>query len=90
MANITLSIPDDVRERMRNYPEIKWSEVVRQAILEYLDKLTGSESFDTSHYARFAERTGVDLSKITIADAEEHYKKMRKLEWDRLSMTQIS
>ncbi len=90
MANITLSIPDDVRERMRKYPEIRWSEVVRSAILDYLDGLMGSETRDSSHYARLAERTGVRLEDIPLAEAEKHYKKMRDLEWKRHSSTQAS
>ena len=90
MANLTLSIPDDTRERMRRYPEIKWSEVVRKAILEYLDKLMGSETYDSSHYARLAEHTGVNLESISMDKAEKHYKKMRNLEWKRHSTTRAS
>ncbi|TFG26433.1 hypothetical protein EU527_19735 [Candidatus Thorarchaeota archaeon] len=90
MANITLSIPDDIRERMRKYPEIKWSEVVRRAILEYLDELMGSETHDSSYYAELAKRIGVRLDDISIDEAEKHYKKMRDLEWRRHSTTRTS
>ncbi|MFQ5834238.1 MAG: hypothetical protein ACE5H4_16155 [Candidatus Thorarchaeota archaeon] len=90
MANLTLSIPDDVRERMRKYPEIKWSEVVRRAILEYLDRLMGSETIDSAHYAKLAEKTGVNLDSISMDEAERHYGKMRELEWERHSMTRTS
>lgn len=34
MASLTLSIPEDLREKMREFPEINWSEVARQAIVE--------------------------------------------------------
>ena len=90
MANITLSIPDDVRERMRKYPEIKWSEVVRRAIIEYLDDLTGSETRDSTYYAKIAERLGIRLEEIPLVEAERHYKKMRDLEWKRHSTTRMS
>ncbi len=90
MANITLSIPDDVRERMRRYPEIKWSEVVRKAILEYLSKLMGSETRNVSHYAKLAETKGVNLNEISLDDAEKHYMQMRDLEWERHSSTRTS
>ena len=90
MANITLSIPDDVRERMRKYPEIRWSEVVRSAILEYLDKLTGSETYDSSYYAELAKRTGIRLEDISLDEAEKHYEKMRDKEWERHSTTRTS
>lgn len=34
MATLTLAIPDDLRVKMRHFPEINWSEVARQAIVE--------------------------------------------------------
>ncbi len=90
MANITLSIPDEIRKLMKKYPEIKWSEVVRKAIIEYLDRLRGSETLDSDYYANLARDTGVDLDSISIDQAEKHYEKMRKMEWERRSTTQTS
>jgi hypothetical protein len=34
MPNLTLAIPDDLKARMGRFPEINWSEVARQAIVE--------------------------------------------------------
>jgi len=34
MASLTLSIPEELREKMREFPEINWSEIARQAIVE--------------------------------------------------------
>ncbi len=34
MANLTLSIPSDLKMQMDHFPEINWSEVARQAIME--------------------------------------------------------
>ena len=34
MTNLTLSIPDDLKVKMGRFPEINWSEVARQAIME--------------------------------------------------------
>ena len=39
MPNITLSIPPDLYKKMKEHPEIKWSEVARRAIAEYLAKI---------------------------------------------------
>ncbi len=90
MANITLSIPNDIRERMKKHPEIKWSEVVRRAILEYLDKLVGSDTFEPDHYVKLAEKAGVDLEAIPLDRAKSHYEKMREMEWERDSTTRMS
>ncbi len=34
MANLTLAIPSELKETMKRFPEINWSEVARQAIVE--------------------------------------------------------
>lgn len=34
MPNLTLTIPEDIKQRMAMFPEINWSEVARQAIVE--------------------------------------------------------
>ena len=39
MATITLSIPNDIRERMRQFPEINWSGLVRKTIEEQVKHL---------------------------------------------------
>ncbi|MFH0884299.1 MAG: hypothetical protein V1861_01155 [Candidatus Micrarchaeota archaeon] len=36
MSNVTLYVPDDVKHEMENRSEIKWSEVIRKAILAKL------------------------------------------------------
>lgn len=32
MVNMTMAIPEQLHKAMKKYPEIKWSEVARQAI----------------------------------------------------------
>jgi len=39
MANLTLSVPDDLYEEMKKHPEIRWSEVARQALAKKLEDL---------------------------------------------------
>ncbi|MCD6409680.1 MAG: hypothetical protein J7L98_05025 [Candidatus Verstraetearchaeota archaeon] len=39
--NLTVRIPRELRERMRKHPEVRWSEVVRRAIEDFLDRLEG-------------------------------------------------
>jgi hypothetical protein len=36
MVNMTLAMPDDVHAKMKQFPEISWSEVARQAIIKRL------------------------------------------------------
>jgi len=39
MVNMTLAIPDDLHAKMRKHSEIRWSEIARRAIREYVDEL---------------------------------------------------
>jgi len=44
IPNITLSIPEDVYKKMKEHSGIKWSEVVRKAIVDYLKKKVKQKS----------------------------------------------
>ena len=51
MVNITLSIPEKTYQKMKQFPEIRWSEVSRQAItkkIEFLEKVNENNSQYTS------------------------------------------
>jgi len=39
MASLTLAIPTELKAKMKRFPEINWSEVARQAILEKTELL---------------------------------------------------
>lgn len=39
MVNVTLAVPEELHKVMKRHPEIKWSEVARQAMWEYAKKL---------------------------------------------------
>ncbi len=39
MPNITLSVSEEVYELIKKHPEIKWSEVARQAISNYANMI---------------------------------------------------
>jgi hypothetical protein len=43
MVSITLSLPEDVRELMRKFPEVNWSGLVRTCITEKAKKLALKE-----------------------------------------------
>lgn len=60
MGNITLSMPDDVHSEMKNFSEIKWSEVARKAIIEKLATLKMAESL-----AKKSKLTSKDIDTFT-------------------------
>ena len=71
MANITLSIPDNVHKDMRQFSEVKWSEVARKAIIERIERLKLAE--------KLAQK-----SKLTKKDVEEFSKKIKSEATKRL------
>ncbi len=50
MGNVTLLLPDDLQKKMKEHRDIRWSEVIRQAIqqkindLELLNTLTSKST----------------------------------------------
>ena len=82
MANVTLSIPEDIYRRMKRRRDVRWSEVAREAIIEKLERLEGPVGFSApaSDLAKLIAKSGVKLDDISVEDAIRYYKKMRELE----------
>ena len=38
-VNMTFSLPDELHERLRRHPEVKWADVARRAFQQELDKI---------------------------------------------------
>ena len=86
MTNITFSIDDDIHKKMKNHPEIKWTEILRQSILDYLKEV---EELDVLPIKDFRERLDLELLK-QINELDEHeeilfYKKAKKMEEERMN-----
>ena len=92
MVNITISIPDELSKKMKRHSEVKWSEVVRKALANYVDNLEvyGGGVVSAEALSRKLEEKCVDVSTIDLDKAIEFYEEGRKLERKRLSMIQAS
>lgn len=64
MANITLSVPENIHKQMKHFTEVKWSEVARKAIIERLEILILAE--------KLAQK-----SKLTKKDVEKFSRKIK-------------
>ncbi len=82
MVNITISIPQELCEKMKRYSEVKWSEVVRKAIASYVYRLEIAEGgvVPMKNLAKKLKDSGVDTSSIDLEKAIKYYKEGRKLE----------
>ncbi|PJC44589.1 hypothetical protein CO038_03285 [Candidatus Pacearchaeota archaeon CG_4_9_14_0_2_um_filter_39_13] len=65
MANITLSVPDDVYRKMKKHREMRWSEVARAAIISQVEKLEMMDQI-------------AGKSKLNMKDIEEINEKIKK------------
>lgn len=82
MAHITLSIPDVVYKEMKQHPEIKWSEVARQSIIEkaaFLKKSIHCKDF----FKLLSPEAQETIKNLDERKAKELYLQMKKKEWKR-------
>lgn len=89
MTNITFSVDDDLHKKMKEHPEIKWTEILRQSIINFLKKV---EELDVISIKEFRERLDPELVK-RIVDLDERqefifYNKAKKMEQERMNHLQ--
>ena len=71
MANITLSIPNKLHEKIKKHPEIRWSEVARHAMTEYVGKLELMDKLTSE--SKLTDKDAIEISKkIKRSIAERH------------------
>ena len=87
--NVTIYLPDEVAEKMEKFPEVNWSEICRQAILDYVE--TRSRTEIAPILERLKKERNADyrqgqiflhervFSKLSWKDFEEGYKKFNKI-----------
>lgn len=65
MVNMTLSIPEELSKRMKNFSEMRWSEIARKAIEQRINDLEVMNKIASK-------------SKLTKKDVEELSKKIKR------------
>ncbi|MFX1445220.1 MAG: hypothetical protein ACFFHV_17540 [Promethearchaeota archaeon] len=68
MANLTLSIPDELKKMMENFPEINWSEVARDSIKKKIVQLNFLKGLriDSEITPEDALNLGKEVSELLI------------------------
>ncbi len=59
MPNLTVSMPADLKEAMRQHDEVNWSAVIRKAIQEHLRRIEIADAI-----AAKSELTGDDVEDL--------------------------
>lgn len=62
MANMTLSIPEDLHKRMQKHSEFKWSEVARRAFEEKINDVILIEDLKSISRAEREHKAGKTIS----------------------------
>ena len=76
MVNMTIAIPDDLHDKMRRHAEIKWSEIARRAIREYVEKLERLDRLTAK--SRLKEEDIDELDHKVKRGLAKHYGKYAK------------
>jgi len=65
MATMTLSVPEELKNKMDSFPELNWSEVARQAFIEKISDLEFLRKFKAKSKMTDKEalRLGAELNK---------------------------
>lgn len=85
MAHITLSIPDEVYKEIKKHPEIKWSEVARQSIIEKITLLRSPiKARDVFKLLPF--ETQRSIKAYSPRKEKELYKKLKQSERRRVKL----
>ena len=68
MANLTLSIPNELKEMMEKFPEINWSEVARDSIKKKIAQLNFLKGFrmDSEINPEDALNLGKEISELLL------------------------
>ncbi len=73
MANVTLSLPENLHRRMKRFSEVRWSEVARKAIekkvadLELLEKLTSKSQMTEKDAEEISMRINKEVAKRLLS-----------------------
>jgi hypothetical protein len=71
VVNVTLAVPEELHEIMRRHPEIKWSEVARQAMWGYARKLELLDEIMKG--SRFSEGDSIEIGEEVKRSVAERY-----------------
>ena len=71
MANMTLSIPDELIKKMKSFNEVKWSEIARKAIEKRVEDLEIMNELASK--SKLTERDIREISKRIKASAARKF-----------------
>lgn len=74
MVNITLSVPEELKKKMDEFPEINWSAVAREAIWEKASQLSILKSIAAK--SKMTEKDALELGRKINKAVAKRYREM--------------
>lgn len=71
MVSVTLSVPEETREEMKQFPEVNWSEVARQSIRKKIKDLKFLRRFKEE--SELTREEAIQLGRDLNEKLKEHY-----------------
>ena len=75
MVSVTLSVPEELKKKMNEFPEINWSEVARISIREKVKKLEFLKHFTSE--SEFTEEDALRLGKEVNKAVSKKFKELK-------------
>jgi len=89
MTNITFSVDKELHKKMKAHPEIKWTEILRRAIMDFLNKVEEPDQISVEELRNQLDaETLHKIDTLNTAKEIELYEKSKKLESVRMKQLQ--
>lgn len=75
MVNITLSIPEDMKKEMEEFPEINWSSIARESIQKRIHLLRKFREF--TRKSELTEKDAIELGRKINESMHKRYKQLK-------------
>lgn len=71
MGNMTLSIPDELHKEMKEFSEVRWSEVARKAFAEKVETFRKIEQI--AQKSKFTQKDADEIGALVRKGMHEHF-----------------
>ena len=76
MTTLTLSVPEELKQKMDSFPEMNWSEVARQAFLQKIEDMDFLRTFKEK--SKLTEAEALKLGKEVSKTVSNRLRKMAR------------
>ncbi|MHA1197032.1 MAG: hypothetical protein ACTSRH_08195 [Promethearchaeota archaeon] len=84
MVDITFSVDEDIHKKMKEHPEVNWTEILRQAIIDHFKKIEEIDIISIKDFKkRFDQELIKEIEKLDYRIEILFYKNIKEMEKKR-------